>query len=188
VISSIFVQVSRKSCAVRASETHDGDVTVLRDGSPEQRIYCAVTRWDAGTTRGHGDLIDAACQALVDGLDSPALRELAGASARDATPDIRELVSQVITELRLPQPGAGAVRGSGIDSLRLAIASVGDVFELQVYVNDVEMTKAGAGLGMDPYDVLVPANRLVATEQPWTVPIAQCECGAFGMSEFDGPR
>jgi len=38
-------------------------------GSPEQRIYCAVTHWDAGMTPGHGDLIDAACQALVDGLD-----------------------------------------------------------------------------------------------------------------------
>jgi len=103
----------------------------------------------------------------------------------DATPDIRELVSQVLTELRLPQPGAGVVRGSGIDSLRLAIASVGDVFEVQVYVNGVEMTKAGAGLGMDPYDVLVPANRLVATEQPRTVPIARCECGTYGCGSTD---
>jgi hypothetical protein len=113
----------------------------------------STARSPAGMPERHevtGDLIDAACQALVDGLDSPALRELAGASVRDATPDIRELVSQVITELRLPQPGAGVVRGSGIDSLRLVIASVGDVFEVQVYVNGVEMTKAGAGLGMDP--------------------------------------
>lgn len=184
-VRSIIVKGSRKSGAVRASEIDDGDVPVLREGSPEQRLYSAVSDWDARTTRGPGDLIDAAVQALVDGLDSPALRELAGASVHDATPDIRDLVSKVIVELRLPQPGAGVVRGSGIDSLRLAIASVGDVFEVQVYVNGVEMTKAGAGLGMDPYDVLVPANRLVATEQRRTVPIARCVCGNYGCGSTD---
>lgn len=39
-----------------------------------------------------------------------------------------------------------------------------------VYVNDVEMTSAGAGLGMDPYDVIIPANLLVASPEPHTVP------------------
>jgi hypothetical protein len=29
-------------------------------------------------------------------------------------------------------------------------------FQVLVYVNDVKMTASGAGLGMDPYDVLVP--------------------------------
>ena len=31
-------------------------------------------------------------------------------------------------------------------------------FQLLVYVSDVEMTSAGAGLGMDPYDVIIPAD------------------------------
>jgi hypothetical protein len=33
--------------------------------------------------------------------------------------------------------------------------------------------------------VLVPANRLVATEQPRTVPIARCECGIYGCGSTD---
>jgi hypothetical protein len=40
-----------------------------------------------------------------------------------------------------------------MDELRLAVEtaehSVGG-FQVQIYVNDVEMTSAGAGLGMDP--------------------------------------
>ena len=38
-----------------------------------------------------------------------------------------------------------------------------DDFEVQIFVNDVEMTKAGAGMGMDPYAVLIPENRFRAT-------------------------
>jgi hypothetical protein len=32
-------------------------------------------------------------------------------------------------------------------------------FQLLVYVDDVEMTSAGAGLGMDPYDVIMRIHR-----------------------------
>jgi hypothetical protein len=49
-----------------------------------------------------------------------------------------------------------------------------------MFVNGVEMTAAGAGLGMDPYDLLVPDNRLIATYEPRVVPIARCECGVYG--------
>ena len=52
------------------------------------------------------------------------------------------------------------------DELRFAIAPVsaeaGADFEVQVFVNGVEMTAAGAGLGMDPYAVLIPDNALAA--------------------------
>lgn len=51
-------------------------------------------------------------------------------------------------------------------------------FEVLVFVNDVEMTSVGAGKGMDPYDLLVPTNRLVATTVGHSVPFARCQsCG-----------
>jgi hypothetical protein len=42
--------------------------------------------------------------ALIDGLDSLALRELAGASAKDSSWDLRELAGQALEELRIPLP------------------------------------------------------------------------------------
>jgi hypothetical protein len=77
----------------------------------------------------------------------------------------------------------------GDDLLRLEVTpasgDAGGGFQLQIYVNEVEMTSAGAGLGMDPYDVLVPTNRLVAASQPRTVPIARCTCGVYGCGSTD---
>ncbi len=71
-----------------------------------------------------------------------------------------------------------------MDALRLRVtrepSETGDGFQVEVYVNEVEMTSAGAGLGMDPYDLLVPTNRLVAGPEPRTVPIARCNCGVYG--------
>ena len=69
-------------------------------------------------------------------------------------------------------------------AVRQAAESVGG-HELLVYVNDVEMTRAGAGMGMDPFAVLIPDNRLVATSDPTQVPIARCECGTYGCGSTD---
>jgi hypothetical protein len=120
------------------------------------------------------------------------LRELADASE---SANVREFVFRSFNELGIPQPGdvppgfvvltGGKVVGrSGSDSFRLEVAplsgrkSVG--FQVRVLINDVERTSAGAGFGIDPYEVLVPTNRLVATTQPRTVPIARCgACGVY---------
>ncbi|MEU8238441.1 hypothetical protein AB0C07_09360 [Actinoplanes missouriensis] len=84
---------------------------------------------------------------------------------------------------------AGAARRDRIDVLRLAVApadeDAGGGFQVQVYVNDTEMTSVGAGLGMDPYDLLIPANRLLATPGPRTIPIARCGCGVYGCGSTD---
>jgi hypothetical protein len=75
-----------------------------------------------------------------------------------------------------------------VESFRLEVAptSVGDGgFQLLVHLNDVEMTSAGAGLGMDPYDVIIPTNRLLASSEPHTTPIARCECGIYGCGATD---
>src|SRR6184192_4196871 len=171
------------------------------DGWPaEQRLFEAVARWQAEPMLGPAGVIDAACAALIEGLDCPALRELAGATPAASFEDVRELVYEALEQLDIPAPGAipvghvlaaggGTVRRPHRDSLRLAIAPVpsgaGGGFEVQVYVNEVEMTSAGAGLGMDPYDLLIPANRLAATAEPHTVPIARCDCGIYGCGATD---
>ena len=72
------------------------------------------------------------------------------------------------------------------DTLTLAVApaqvEVGGSFQVQVFVNGTEVTSAGAGLGMDPYDLLIPTNRLVATAEPHAVQIARCDCGDTGCT------
>lgn len=65
-----------------ADGTEDIAVTDDRGVPAEQTLYDAVARWVPDSGYGPSGMIDAACQALVDGLDSPTLRELAGASPR----------------------------------------------------------------------------------------------------------
>jgi hypothetical protein len=93
------------------------------------------------------------------------------------------------TTERLDDVGGGIGRQQAVDSLHVrvtpALAAAGGEFQVEVHVNGVEMTAAGAGLGMDPYDVLVPVNRLVAVSQPHTMPIARCECGVYGCGATD---
>jgi hypothetical protein len=70
-----------------------------------------------------------------------------------------------------------------MDRLRLDVTAAPpdvDGFQVEIRVNDVEMTSAGAGVGMDPYDVLVPTNRFVAGPDPVTVLAARCDCGEYG--------
>jgi hypothetical protein len=42
-----------------------------------------------------------------------------------------------------------------------------------IHVNGLEITQAGAGRGMHPFDLFVPANRLVATTGPQRVIVAR---------------
>lgn len=66
--------------------------------------------------------------------------------------------------------------------LRLAVVHSRDTndFAVQIYVNDVEMTGMGAGLGMQPETILVPENKLIAGTEPSVVPVARCDCGELG--------
>jgi hypothetical protein len=74
------------------------------------------------------------------------------------------------------------------DSIRLEIGPAGDEVggsELLVHVNGVELTSRAAGMGMDPFVVLIPDNRLVAGTEPRVVPIARCGCGIYGCGSTD---
>ncbi|WP_424187289.1 hypothetical protein ACOBQX_05605 [Actinokineospora sp. G85] len=77
-----------------------------------------------------------------------------------------------------------------LDTLRLDVAVVPSPIDasahaVRVFIDEVEQTERGAGMGMDPYDVFVPVNRLVAGPEPRTVPIARCSCGTYGCSRTD---
>lgn len=73
------------------------------------------------------------------------------------------------------------------NSLRLQIVptDVWDAFAVQVFVDEVEMTSRGAGMGMGPLTLLLPENRLAATAEPHVAPIARCECGESGCGVTD---
>lgn len=175
-----------------------GSVTE-NETSAEQRLYDAASRWSDSPGFDTKDLIDGAVQALVDDLDSPSLRELAGASPSDRTDEIQSLLDATLDELNIPRPGGvdpwkRIMSGGRIfsrlpkESIRFEVASAGhDVsgHQLLVFVDGVEMTSKGAGIGMDPFDVLIPRNRLVATQEPHRVPIARCECGEYGCGSTD---
>lgn len=167
--------------------------------SPEQSLYDSAIRWSPVPGKdGTKELIDAAVQALCDGLDSPTLRLLAGASPTDRGDEIQPLLEAALDELAIPQPGTippwqrivcGGTTFSRLptDRIRFDIEpSPNEViggFQLLVYVNEVELTASAAGMGMDPFDILIPANQLVATAQPRVVPIVRGDCGAFGCCD-----
>ena len=76
-----------------------------------------------------------------------------------------------------------------MDVLRFAVEPVppesGSGFQVLIYVNGIEMTKAGAGLGIDPYDVLVPENTFLPRLEPHTLGVARCGCGVYGCGATD---
>lgn len=176
-----------------------GPESIEIENAPEHLLSDAVGRWDASPFASPDLVIRAACDALVAGLDSAALRELAGLPTDSRRDEVDALVSTMLSELGIPRthelaqgrqigPGGQVVTRPAADRLRLAVVSAPtDIggFEVQVYVNDVEMTAAGAGMGMDPYDVLVPENRFVADTTAHRIPIARCDCGTYGCGVTD---
>ncbi|WP_133784270.1 hypothetical protein [Kribbella sp. VKM Ac-2571] len=159
--------------------------------SPAERLYdaaarCSADPYWANSTR----LIETATQALVDGLDSPGLRELAAASHSARIRKLRRLLLDALDELSIPRPEASPgqhVSGTRYarlptDTLRFEIKPSGEVL---IYVNDLEITEAGAGMGMHPFNLFVPSNQLVATAEPRHVVVARCTCGESGCGSTE---
>lgn len=74
-------------------------MTVDDHAEPRARLWRAAVEW-AGGARGQ-ILVDAAAEALADGLDSPTLRILAGAPRAAADEEATELASTVFEEMGL---------------------------------------------------------------------------------------
>lgn len=168
--------------------------------SRQRLLYDAATRWSTGASpRGADEVVDAAALCLADGIDSPSLRLLAGASPHRSTAEIQSLVASTLSELGLPAPGAlphtQAIGSDGriavrlpCDTIRFEVVSTEPALpghEVLVHVNGVEMTRIGAGMGMDPFGLLLPENLLAATTTPRRVGIARCGCGTYGCGATD---
>ncbi|MFF3561336.1 hypothetical protein ACFYXS_14970 [Streptomyces sp. NPDC002574] len=70
---------------------------------------CAIL-WSIGESRA-SDVVSAACDALVTGLDSPALRRLAACTRGEADDDVPELLPPALDELGLTFYAAGSIFG-----------------------------------------------------------------------------
>ncbi|GAA2088811.1 hypothetical protein IDH50_17355 [Aeromicrobium tamlense] len=89
----------------------------------------------------------------------------------------------------MPDTTESAVARQRARSIRFDIARADDGGrngrQLLVFVDDVEMTSEGAGMGIDPRELLVRRNRLIASNVPHRIPIARCSCGEYGCGSTD---
>jgi len=75
--------------------------------------------WSIGETRAY-DVVSAACDALVAGLDSPALRCLAACTRAEADYDVPELLPSALEELGLTFYASGGIFGKEAPAQALA--------------------------------------------------------------------
>ncbi|GAB3597641.1 hypothetical protein GCM10027446_26030 [Angustibacter peucedani] len=68
------------------------------------RLEEAAGLWVVAPATGASAVVGAACQALVDGSDSPALRELAGAPTGESAFVLSDLVAATLEDLDLVVP------------------------------------------------------------------------------------
>jgi hypothetical protein len=73
--------------------------------SSRQALADAVALWEVTSAEHVSDVIDAAVDALVSGLDSPSLGELAGARPTDSYRTLRPLAQDCLAELGIDYPG-----------------------------------------------------------------------------------
>ena len=92
-------------------------MAVSEEDATEQ-LFDSVALWEVRSTFGADEVISAAVDALVAGLDSPSLRELAGVSASEDYWTLRPLVEATLDELNVSYPGPGG------DETQMAAARV----------------------------------------------------------------
>ena len=118
--------------------------------SAEHDLYEAAALW-WNRPRDLPHLVDAACVALVSGLDSDGLAELAGVS-----PALRLSIDRVDTDWYITEP------------------------MVTISIDDENWTARAGRSGLHLDDLFRPVNQLTAGE-PTVVPISQSnECGVLG--------
>ncbi|GHG93905.1 hypothetical protein [Streptomyces rubradiris] len=78
--------------------------------SAARRLQDRAALWSVGEIRAT-DVVTAACDALVAGLDGPALRMLAACTRAEADHDVPGLLPPALDELGLTFPAVGSVAG-----------------------------------------------------------------------------
>ncbi|MGW5769841.1 hypothetical protein ACWEVY_11925 [Streptomyces longwoodensis] len=87
--------------------------------SAARRLQDRAVLWSMGEIRAT-DVVTAACDALVAGLDSPALRILAACTRAEADYDVPDLLPPALDELGLTIHSAGSVAGQEAAARALA--------------------------------------------------------------------
>ncbi|MGW5280731.1 hypothetical protein ACWERI_15005 [Streptomyces collinus] len=124
--------------------------------------------WRMGEIRA-SDVVTGACDALVAGLDSPALRILAACTRAEADYDVRDLLPPALDELGLTLPTVGSVAGQEAAVRALAARMLaGDLtprelaFRIhQRFGHELPLAERLAGLD-DEYDFLEYSDRTPA--------------------------
>ena len=166
---------------------------VRRPETPaEHDLYEAAALW-WNRPRDLPVLVDAACAALVEGVDGEALAELAGISSSESVVTTRELVARVFDELGLAWPPSAETlpdyrygRETGpVSTLRLTVERADTEWSVaeptvRITIDDENWTARAGRSGMHPDDLFRPVNQLEAGE-PRVVPISRSnECGLLG--------
>lgn len=87
--------------------------------SAARRLQDRAVLWSIGETHA-AHVVSAACDALVAGLDSPALRALAACTRAEADYDVPEILPSACEELGLVFPEAGSPAGKEAAARALA--------------------------------------------------------------------
>lgn len=90
----------------------------MTEGTATEALYDAVALWEVRSTFGADEVISAAVDALLAGVDSPTLRELAALSAQDSYWTLRPVVERTLEELAISYPGPDS------DDVQIAAARV----------------------------------------------------------------
>lgn len=164
----------------------------LPETAAEHELYEAGALW-WNRPRDIPALVAAACDALVAGLDSDGLAELAGVSTAESVVTMRDLVARVFDDLDLTWPPSEdalpAFRPGlpieHVSALRLSVDRpttewiVGQPMVI-IHIDDENWTARAGRSGMHPDELFRPINQLEAGE-PRVVLISQSnECGVLG--------
>ncbi|HSN10952.1 MAG TPA: hypothetical protein VLS51_02445, partial [Propionibacteriaceae bacterium] len=164
----------------------------LPETPAENDLYEAAALW-WNRPRDLPHLVDAACVALVEGLDGEALAELAGMSSVESVVTTRDVVARVFDELGLVWPPSedslpefryGLQRGP-VSTLSLSVERADTEWFVaepivQITIDDENWTARAGRSGMHPDDLFRPVNLLEAGA-PRVVPISRSnECGLLG--------
>lgn len=163
--------------------------------SPEVRFFDAIVR--AVMLEGEKwsiRIISAAMDALVDGLDSPSLGELAGQAADDDVAATERILIAACDELGIPCPPRREhwepreIDGRlwarlARDRIRFVVEPSEDTyndFALRIFINSIDVTR-GLGAGLAPLAAFWPSNQFEASDLSHRAPISMCPgCGEIG--------
>ncbi|MFC4066699.1 hypothetical protein [Actinoplanes subglobosus] len=152
--------------------------------SEARKLTDLAALWSIGEA-GAGEVVDAACAALVGGLDSPGLRMLAARTRAEADDDVPALLPVALAELGLPFHPFGA--DSGREAVARALAGRSLAGELtprelarrvhQLFGHGLPLVERLADLD-DQYDVIEYGDRTPAQIDADVVAEARRICGS----------